>query len=234
MKLFYSPIHLFAHKVLITAHEAGIWDQIEPVAVYPFREGYDISAINPYNKVPTLTLSDGYALYGSQAIVEYLDSLSISGDNLFPSNNKKRWDALRRLALADTLFDILTQLTLDPDYGDGKREKFIEWLWPKVMSSLKTMDNDVNIERKFDIGDAAQIHAITYLELIVPEYVPKSKTIPTNFDYKENFKKLKDWFEIVSKRDSVTFHYKKDYEGDDSPENCNKKVQEVIKLQKKV
>jgi len=232
MKLFYSPIHAFAHKVLITAYEAGVWGEIEQVAVYPFREGYDITPINPFNKVPTLTLDNGYALYGSQTIVEYLDSISNNNNSLYPVDMNDRVDSLRRLALSDTLFDILTQLTLDPDYGDGKRDKFIEWLWPKVISALSVMDKEVNLERNFDIGDAAQAHALTYLELIVPEYVPDSNLIPSDFNYKKNYKNLGKWFDKISKRDSISFHYQKPFEGDESPENCKKQVQEVINLQK--
>ena len=231
MKLFYSPIHAFAHKVLITAYEAGIWDKIESVAVYPFREGYDITPINPYNKVPTLTLDNGYALYGSQAIVEYLDSLSINDNSLYPKDMSIRLDTLRRLALSDTLFDILTQLTLDPDYGEGKREKFIQWLWPKVITSLTVMDKEIDLNRNFDIGDAAQVHALTYLELIVPEYVPNSDTIPSNFDYKKNYRNLDKWFKQVSKRESIKFHYQKPFDGDDSPENCKRHVKQVLELQ---
>jgi len=28
MMLFYSPIHGFIHKVLVVAHEAGLWDKL--------------------------------------------------------------------------------------------------------------------------------------------------------------------------------------------------------------
>ena len=67
MKLFYSPFHTFIHKVLVTAHEAGLWDEITFVPTYPFknREGedqgdaYSIAALNPLNKVPTLALDSG-------------------------------------------------------------------------------------------------------------------------------------------------------------------------------
>ena len=43
MKLFYSPFHTFIHKVLVTAHEAGLWDEITFVPTYPFknRDGED-------------------------------------------------------------------------------------------------------------------------------------------------------------------------------------------------
>ena len=230
MKLFYTPIHLFAHKVLITAHEVGVTDQIEPVAVYPFREGYDITAINPLNKVPTLTLKDGTALFGSQTIVEYLDSLAPGGRALYPAPGPARWDALRRLALTDILFDVTTQLTTDNDYSDDKepRPKFIDWAFPKVGRCLAMMDADAQSDHAFDIGDAAAIHALTYLELCIPKYVPGP--VPQDFDWRAGHDALAAWFETAVQRPSVQSHFQKDYDGDDSAENCAAKVQEVLAL----
>ena len=36
MLLFYSPFHTFVHKVLVTAHECGHWDDLERVPAFPF------------------------------------------------------------------------------------------------------------------------------------------------------------------------------------------------------
>ena len=92
MKLFYSPFHTFIHKVLVTAHEAGLWDDITFVPTYPFKnrdgedqgDAYSIAALNPLDKVPTLALDSGQVVYGSQAVVECLDSMSKSGNHLYP------------------------------------------------------------------------------------------------------------------------------------------------------
>ena len=81
MKLFYSPFHTFVHKVLVTAHECGHWDKLERVATFPFKnnagedcgDSYDISPLNPLDKVPTLVTDDGQVIFASQAICEYLE-----------------------------------------------------------------------------------------------------------------------------------------------------------------
>ena len=54
MKLFYSPFHTFIHKVLVTAHEAGLWDQIEFVPTYPFknRDGEDQVTVGHPQQMP--------------------------------------------------------------------------------------------------------------------------------------------------------------------------------------
>jgi len=230
VKLFYSPIHAFAHKVLITAHEVGVWDEIETVAVYPFRAGYDLTPINPLGKVPTLTLDDGGVLYGSQAVVEYLDSLAPGGYALYPARGAARWDALRRLALADTMFEIATQLTSDNDYSEDSkpRPKFIDWLWPKIEKGLAAMEQEALQSHEFDIGDASALHTLTYLDLVVPDYVPDH--IPRDFDWRKGHNALEAWFNEAVKRSSVQAHFQKPYEEDDSAENCATKVAEVLEL----
>ena len=52
----------------------------------------DVMAINPLNKIPTLILDDGSALYDSRVICEYLDTLH-DGSKLFPAERRR---ALRR------------------------------------------------------------------------------------------------------------------------------------------
>ncbi len=97
MKLFYSPFHTFIHKVLVTIHEAGLWNDVEFVAVFPFKDlngedqgdNYSIAAINPLDKVPTLALDNGQVVYGSQAIVECVDSMSKIGHSSLPKRSRK-------------------------------------------------------------------------------------------------------------------------------------------------
>ena len=59
-------------------------------------------------KVPTLALADGTVLYGSQTVVEYLDSLS-KGKNLYPKAGPARWDALRRLVHSQRILHRMVQ-----------------------------------------------------------------------------------------------------------------------------
>ena len=121
MKLFYSPFHTFIHKVLVTVHETGLWDDVTFVPTYPFKnrdgedqgDAYSIADLNPLNKVPTLALDSGQVVYGSQAIVECLDSMSRSGKHLYPPAGPDRWDAITRLALADTMFETTVMLVME-------------------------------------------------------------------------------------------------------------------------
>ncbi len=56
-------------------------------------------AINPRHKVPVI-IDDGFALYESNAIVEYLEEKYSSGERLFPADTKQR--ALVRRIIQET------------------------------------------------------------------------------------------------------------------------------------
>ena len=94
MKLRYSSTSPFVRKVMVTAHEAGIIDQIEPVATNVWAKDTDIGTDNPVGKVPTIVTDGGEILYDSSVICEYLDSLH-DGKKLFPASGGARWQALR-------------------------------------------------------------------------------------------------------------------------------------------
>ena len=231
MMLFYSPIHGFIHKVLVVAHEAGLWDELDFVPVYPVKDGYSISAINPLHKVPTLVLDDYTVLYGSQTIVEYLDDNSISGKKLYPVDKKSRWDALRRLALADTVFEVTVVMALER-LQSPPRDTVFSWNWPKVVRSVDQMNEDSNGDSKdFDIGHASTLHALSYLDRQTKRGLHKS--IPEDWDWRDGRLNLHKWFDEAIQRPSVTSHFNKEYDGDDSPEFCQRKIAEVLKSQGK-
>ena len=108
MKLLWSSRSPFVRKVMIAAHETGLADQItcERTVVAPTKPNAEVMRLNPLNKLPTLILDDGRALYDSRVIVEYLDSLN-QGPKLIPAAGPARFEALRRQALCDGILDFL-------------------------------------------------------------------------------------------------------------------------------
>lgn len=231
MKLFYSPIHGFIHKVLVTAHEAGLWDELDFVPVYPIQDGYSIAAINPLHKVPTLALDDGTVLYGSQTVVEYLDSLSKTGKRLYPAEGTARWDALRRLALADTLFEVTVVMALER-LERPPREVVFKWNWAKVVRAVDQMEEDaVRGFSAFDIGQASALHGLSYLDRQTSRGL--HAPVPEEWNWREGRPNLEAWWGECIQRPSVQSHFNKDYEGDDSAEYCQAKVAEVLRAQGK-
>jgi glutathione S-transferase len=241
MKIFYSPFHTFIHKVLVTAHEAGLWDAITFVPTYPFKnrdgedqgDAYTITALNPLGKVPTLATDSGQVIYGSQSIVEYLDTNGTSGHRLYPAPGPARWDAVTRLALSDTMFEMTVMMVQEGwNPEEEQRLPYYEWIWPKIIRGMDQLEERAKQGfASFDIGQAAMLHAISYTEFRSKFYPAKDPIYP-DFDWAEGRPNLKAWWDEAIQRPSVTSHYMKDFEGDDSAEFCQANVQEVLAAQR--
>ena len=228
MKLFYSPVHDFIHKSVVVAEEVGVWAQIEEVPVYPRIHGYSIAAINPLAKVPTLVLEDATVIYGSQTIAEYLDSISANGIRVYPPPGPNRWNALTRLALADTFFDLVTRI-IQERLLDTPGEHIVRWNWPKLMRALDQMERDAVSAESFDIGHIGTLQALTYFERQVAMTLPPPA--PAKFNWRDGRPGLTAWFQKAIGRPSVAAHFKKPHVGVDSPEFCQSKVAEVLSAQ---
>lgn len=237
MKLFYSPFHNFIHKVLVVAHEAGVADTLERVPTFPFRNcdgewvagRYDISMLNPLAKVPFMTLDDGTALYSSQVVVEYLDSLS-GGNKLYPASGRERFDALRRLALGDAVFESAVQMVMEGwREPHDQRADLYAWLWPKIVRSYDQAEREPTGGRRFDIGDVGMLQGVSFVD----SWASGNEDIPGNpcSAWRGRWPRLADWFARSIERPSVAWHYQKPYEGDMSAENHAAAVAEVLELQ---
>lgn len=239
MKLFYSTFHDFAHKAVIAVHEAGLQDDVTIVPTFPFlnMQGelvsgqYDISELNPFGKVPMLTLDDGTALYQSQVVVEYLDSVS-KANKLYPAvGTAERIDAVQRLSIGDGIFEFAVHLVME-DWNDEneRRVDLYTWLWPKITRAFDLLESKCSEWEGFDIGHAGLIQGITFLD--ATRYGNETKIENPCVNWRENWPKLYDWMAETVKRPSIQSHYKKAYEGDASPEFHRKNVEEVLSARK--
>jgi glutathione S-transferase len=143
MKLYISPASPFARKVRLVAHEAGLAGRIDeiPTAVSPVKGNAALAEANPLMKLPTLVTDEGFALFDSPVICEYLDSLN-PGRKLFPAAGPVRWLALRQQAVADGILDaaigVRYQTALAPQelqwtaWQDGQRVK-----WQQALDFLE-------------------------------------------------------------------------------------------------
>ena len=238
MKLFYSPFHTFVHKVLVTAHECGHWDHMERIATFPFKnnqgedcgDSYDISPLNPLDKVPTLVTDDGQSVFGSQAICEYLDSTARTG-KMYPEPGPKRWDTLCRLSLCDSIFESTVQMVMEQwKPRDQWNMGLFEWLWPKFTAGLDSLERDAKRGwDSFDVGHAAMLHAISYLGFRAEFYEAKDPIHP-NFNWRDGRPALSAWYDEAVQRPSVQRHYNQPFEGDDSAAACQAAVRACLDL----
>ena len=238
MKLFYSPFHTFVHKVLVTAHECGHWGDIERVATFPFKDNagddcgdaYDISALNPLDKVPTLVTDDGQPVFGSQTICEYLDSTS-RARRMYPEPGPKRWDALSRMSLCDTIFESTVQMVMEQWKPEAEWNLHLfNWLWPKFNAGLDSLERSaVRGWDDFDIGHASMLHAISYLGFRAEFYEAKDPVYP-DYNWRKGRPALTEWFEQAVQRPSVQSHFNQPFDGDSSAAACQAAVRECLAL----
>ena len=106
MRLYWSSRSPFVRKAMIAAHETGVASRLETVRVEvaAAKLNADVMAHNPLNKIPTLVLENGDALFDSRVICEYFDSLGAE-PRLFPQDPSERWIALRRDSIGSGIME---------------------------------------------------------------------------------------------------------------------------------
>ncbi|MBN9135044.1 MAG: glutathione S-transferase N-terminal domain-containing protein, partial [Phyllobacterium sp.] len=106
MKLLYQTHSPYARKILVAMHEIGLADRVEVIhhETSPTRRNEAVYALNPLGKVPVLIGEDGFALFDSVAIADYLSTLP-GGSALIPSSGNARWETLRLQAAAQGIAD---------------------------------------------------------------------------------------------------------------------------------
>jgi glutathione S-transferase len=142
MKLFWSSRSPFVRKVMVAAHELGLASRIraERVVVSAAAPNAEVMAVNPLNKIPTLVLDDGSALYDSRVICEYLDTLH-DGPKLFPADARARFAALRRQALGDGLMEtIVLRLGEQARPPGSQSEKHLAAYRLKITTALDRLE----------------------------------------------------------------------------------------------
>lgn len=165
MKLHWSPKSPYVRKVMICAHEAGVADRLELIrsVAAMLKPNERLMQDNPLSKIPTLVLEDGFALFDSAVICEYLDELGHG--TAFPKQGADKWQALRWHAFGDGLLDLAI-------LWRNERERpvplgpLLEAFELKTRMSLKQLDDEAQAlnETPFSIGHIALGCALGYLD----------------------------------------------------------------------
>ncbi len=99
MKLYWATLSPFVRKVMIVAHEVGHADKLilANTAVGMTKPNAVLMEDNPLNKIPTLLLDDGTALYDSGRSASFSTRISAAGGSFLPVRhagtrcNVNRW-----------------------------------------------------------------------------------------------------------------------------------------------
>jgi glutathione S-transferase len=197
LKLYHSPASPYVRKVLVSAHEKGIANQIEllPSAAGPIKRDQTIIPHNPSGKVPTAILPDGQPLFDSRVICAYVDTLADT-PILVPTSHDERFRVLTLEALADSILDAALlcryEMVMRPE-----EKRWTDWYngqMEKIDSGLDDLSNNwLNwLQGSVSAGAIAAACALGYLDF---RFADK--------DWRTGRKALADWYGDFSKRESM-------------------------------
>ncbi|HEV2268462.1 MAG TPA: glutathione S-transferase family protein [Steroidobacteraceae bacterium] len=167
MKLLYQTHSPFARKALVFAHEVGIAARIAVIhqETSPTRPNEAVSAENPLGKVPVLIRPGLPALFDSDVICGYFDSLH-GGRKLIPDDGESRWRALRVQALAQGLAETGIALrweTVRRPEGlryAPLRDGYID----KLTRAYDWLEQELDVVAPVDVGHVALATCLSWLE----------------------------------------------------------------------
>jgi len=172
MKLYYSPNSPFARKVLISALELGIDDQLVKIVAtpHPIRRNEELVARNPLGQVPTLETFEGEAIADSRVISEYLAAL-VPEQRLFPQG-ARRWTALTEQSICDGLLAACLSIRYERSTRPEAQQSndWIAGQMAKIESVLSELDRRyAEPPAGFDIGHISVACVTGYLAFRFPE-----------------------------------------------------------------
>lgn len=193
MHLHWSPRSPFVRKVEIVAHETGLTSRIRRVRSVTgmLEPNAVVMRANPWNKIPTLILEDGRALFDSDVICEYLDSLH-GGPRLIPGAPELRWPALRWRAFGNEMLDALILLRNERMRLEiAQLPRLIEVFELKLRTGLDLLETESPelAAAAFSLGHVAIGCALGYLDFRF-----------TSRDWRSGRPRLAAWYEQFARR----------------------------------
>jgi glutathione S-transferase len=143
-----------AHAIEVVHHETS-----------PTLTNGEVSALNPLGKVPVLITDDSVALFDSNVICEYLDSLH-RRDPLIPLEEGARYRALRRQALAQGIADAGIAARWEAE----RRPAALRWptmqeaQTRKIAAACDFLEQEIDVDAPVDIGTIALATALSWIE----------------------------------------------------------------------
>lgn len=172
MRLMHGTFSPFVRKVVVSAIEKGMLDQMEmiPTTVSPGKTNEELIMINPTGKIPTLVTPEGMAVYDSTVIVEYLDQVQ-PAVRLIPTDPAQRLRSLRMNATADGLIQagVLVRTELLRDAAKQWPE-YLAQQWVKVRHCLRVLNQDIATSgEQVTLGEIAAAAALGWIDLRLSE-----------------------------------------------------------------
>jgi len=200
MKLFYQTHSPYARKVLVMAHEAGLTDRLDVIhhETSPTVRNDTVFEQNPLGKVPVLILGNGFAMFDSTVICDYLDGLH-DRERFIPPHGPARLVSLRWQALAQGMCDAGVAARYEavrrpealryPAFRDGQLDKLI--------GAYDFLEHEAGIESRdaeAEHVDLGQIALATALDWLAFRQLP---------DFERGRPRLSAWYRAFLQRPSM-------------------------------
>ena len=187
MKLYFSGTSPFVRKVMLSAHERGIADQIECLSES------EVGTSTPLAKVPSLVTDDGDVVIDSLVICDYFESLG-SGPALIPTDRVERNEVLRLHALGDGIMEAaVASVTEGRRPADKQWQGFHDSQHAKINGALAAIESQANtFADRVNLGTLTVGAALGYLDLRFADWGWR-RTCPS----------LRAWYERFSQRPSM-------------------------------
>ena len=194
MQLLYQTHSPYARKALVFAHETNLADRLEVVhhETSPTRRNDDVFAQNPLGKVPVLLRPGQSAIFDSDVICAYLDTLH-DGPKLIPATGEARWHALRMQAVAQGMADagiaVRWETVRRPEAlrYEPLRAGYVE----KLVASYDWLEQELDAAAPLHVGHIAVATALDWLEF---------RELP---DFRSARPRLTEWFDAFRQRLSM-------------------------------
>ena len=171
MKLYITTPSPFARKVRIVAHEKGLAERIEQVAVDPYGNDPLLLTTNPVVQVPTLIAEDGQPLNDSPVICEYLDRLGV-GSSLLPASGSAEWLKVKRLeTLGNQALEMGVKLVLEKRRPEHERSPMWIERWTSHMGrALDALEAEDLSADDINMGSLTAALAASWISFRHPDY----------------------------------------------------------------
>ncbi len=189
MQLYNDATSPFGRKILVAAVERAI--PLDEVIIDVYSPG-PLDAHNPLRQIPTLVTDAGEALFDSDVILLYLDSVH-DGAPLVPDD--ECWTVLTRTALGNGLIEAVLTRILEIKRPDGEQSPgFIAKMEERIARSIARLE-EIAGALSSDVLRADDITIACALEY-------------TDFRYSEDWRSecptLARWLEAIAARPSMT------------------------------
>jgi len=194
MKLLYQTHSPYARKALVFAHEVGLAEQIEVIhhETSPTLHNEVVFAQNPLGKVPVLLRDSGPALFDSDVICAYLDTLH-QRRHLVPENGEARWRALTMQAVAQGMAEagiaVRWETVRRPEAL--RYQPLCDGYVEKLTISYDWLEREIDAEEALHVGHIAIATTLSWIAF---------RALPA---FREGRSRLTAWFDEFEARESM-------------------------------